>query len=184
VTIGGFGRCVLTSCVAVAMLAGCGGGQSTPAGAAIPQSMQESLEARPSLMRQSLDRGKASGTDRSGRPKIFHISRIVAKQTQQITIVGTNFGTYQPYDGDSNYLKMTDIGRTMHHYEWAAGCEGPPPCGTTLNVTSWTDDQIVLAGFTGTYHENPLRRRDFLVWWVVNPQTGKGPSAYLVQVKP
>lgn len=161
----GLGQCVLGAIATLAMLAGCGGSQPLiSALGAVPQSNTVVAE-------------------RSGRPKIWHISRILAEQTQTITIDGANFGTYQPYDGDSKFLKMTDVGRTMHHYEWAAGCEGPAPCGTTLNVTSWTDNQIVIAGFTGTYYDNPLKHDDFLLWWVVNPQTRRGPGVRLAQVR-
>jgi hypothetical protein len=114
------------------------------------------------------------------RPHITKISRVVAQQTQRITITGVNFGTAQPYDGDSPYLKMIDVRGYRHDGPaWAAGCVG---CGTTLNVTSWTDTEIVIAGFTGTYSENPLKRGDFLVWWVVNPQTNKGAAGHLVKV--
>jgi hypothetical protein len=117
------------------------------------------------------------------RPKITRVSRILAEQTQTIIITGRNLGTSQPFNGDSNYLKVVDDPKNAG--AWAAGC-GPAdggPCGTTLNVTSWTDTQIVIAGFTGTYGSNPLRRNGVAVFEVWNPQTGAGPTAIAKVVK-
>jgi hypothetical protein len=115
--------------------------------------------------------------DAENHPKIKKISRIVALQYQTITITGRGFGYNQPYDGDSVYMFMEDITGT-----WAAGC-GPQygPCGTTLDVTSWTDSQIVITGFTGR-GQFP-RRKDLVVFFVYNPQTGKGPSSIAAVVR-
>jgi hypothetical protein len=117
------------------------------------------------------------------RPNITRVSRVIAEQNQTIVITGRNFGTSQPYNGDSNYLKI--VVAPTNASAWAAGC-GPVdggPCGTTLNVTSWTDTQIVIAGFTGTYGSNPLHQTDVAVFIVWNPQTGVGPAALAKTVR-
>jgi len=118
------------------------------------------------------------------RPKIKKISRIIAAQTQQITILGENFGTYYPYFGDSPYLWMDDLGIGQQpNPVWRAGCAGAAPCGTTINVTSWTDTQIVVAGFGGSYSINPIRHGDTLVWQVINPQTNGRPAGLVVYAR-
>jgi hypothetical protein len=117
-------------------------------------------------------------SDTATGPKITRVSRVIAKQTQTITISGRNLGASSPFNGDSAYLKVIDDPKNAE--AWAAGC-GPGdggPCGTTLNVVSWTDSQIVIAGFTGTYGSNPLHRDDVAVFEVWNPQTGAGPTAH------
>jgi Protein of unknown function (DUF642) len=112
---------------------------------------------------------------RAGKPKISRVSTIVAgKQVQTFEVDGSGFGTNQPYFGDSSYFWLYDLTGN-----WRAGCGPPNPCGTTLNVTSWTDNQIVVAGFGGQT-PNAGDRVLVLVW---NAQTGKGPATKAVTVK-
>jgi hypothetical protein len=118
------------------------------------------------------------------RPRIKNITRVTSAETQQITIQGENFGTYTPYFGDSPYLWMDDLGVDQQNtMMWRAGCAGNAPCGTTLDVTSWTDTQIVVSGFGGGYKGNPIRRHDTLVWQVINPQTAEGPAGIVVYAR-
>ena len=71
------------------------------------------------------------------RPKITRVSEVFMRANPTIVIKGRNLGTYEPYNGDSNYLKL--LVDPTSAPGWAAGC-GPAdggPCGTTINVTSW-----------------------------------------------
>jgi hypothetical protein len=110
-------------------------------------------------------------------PQIKRISRVVNQATQQITITGVNFGTHSPYDGDTPYLWTIDL-----NGNWRAGCYDSAPCGTWLNVTSWTDTQIVIAAFDGPSHGVP-KKHDALIFIVYNPVTLQGPSVKVVTVR-
>jgi hypothetical protein len=107
-------------------------------------------------------------------PVVESISRVVSKQTQTIVITGRHFGYNQPYDGDSSYLWMVDV--EVGSAYWRAGCpQQYGPCTTTLNVSSWTDNQIVITEFTG-YGQYP-KSGDLVNFFIWNPQTGRGPAA-------
>ncbi len=111
----------------------------------------------------------------SAAPKVERIGRVDAKQYQTIVIRGRNFGTSAPYDGDSSYLWMVDIQGNGSGW-WRAGCpQQYGPCTTTLNVSSWTDNEIVITGFTGN-GQYPLKG-DLVSFFIWNPQTGRGPAA-------
>src|SRR5438309_1412578 len=60
---------------------------------------------------------------------------------QQIVVTGTGFGTHVPYNADSAFIKIVDL--TESGYE--EGYTGDP---YGLNITSWTDSQIVISGWT------------------------------------
>ncbi len=114
------------------------------------------------------------------KPVVESISRVYAKETQTIVIVGRNFGDNQPYDGDSSYLWMVDIQGNGTGW-WRAGCpEQYGPCGTWLNVSSWTDTTIVISGFTNGMWPT---RGDLVSFFIWNPQTGRGPAAAAQMVK-
>ena len=85
----------------------------------------------------------ASGTDNCPT-SITSVSPIISAQTQTITIKGEGFGTQAAYTGDSNYITLADGSGNP----WFAGQTGDT---VTLAVSSWTDTQIVLTGFSGTY---------------------------------
>jgi protein involved in polysaccharide export with SLBB domain len=104
---------------------------------------------------------------------IASVSPIVSEQTQTITINGADFGTQSPYTGSSNYIELVDTTAGG----WAAGHSGS---SVTLAVSSWTNTQIVLAGFSGSYGTNgwcisPGDQLKVMVW---NAQTGDGPAVY------
>jgi hypothetical protein len=112
---------------------------------------------------------------------ITYVSPIAALETQTITISGSGFGTNAPYIGDSDYIVFTDVTAGG----WEAGYNHGlfnSHNGTTLDITSWTDTSIVIAGFAGTYNYNPLNNGDVIDIQVWNPQTGAGPSSYDVTV--
>ena len=101
------------------------------------------------------------------------MSPIVSEQTQTITINGADFGTQSPYTGSSNYIELIDTTAGG----WGAGHSG---AGVTLGVSLWTNTQIVLSGFSGSYGTNgwcisPGDQLKVMVW---NAQTGDGPAVY------
>jgi hypothetical protein len=128
------------------------------------------IAARPARMMPSF----------AGPPVVYSISRIAAKQTQTITITGKNFGENKAYNGLSGFFWMVDV--PQNGKPWLAGC--PPAygnCTTWLNVTSWTDTQIVVAGFTnsGKYPQTG-DAVNFFIW---SPQSMDGPAAAARVVK-
>jgi hypothetical protein len=69
--------------------------------------------------------------------------------TETVVILGSGFGTQAAYNGDSGFIK---IGVPT---VFSAGYDDP---GiefdlVTLDVTSWTNTQITIQGFTGAYGE-------------------------------
>jgi sugar lactone lactonase YvrE/protein involved in polysaccharide export with SLBB domain len=113
----------------------------------------------------------ASGGTDNCPTEISSVSAILPQQTQTMTITGAGFGTQAAYNGDSNYIELTDITRS-----WNAGHTGN---GVTLDVSSWTDSQIVLTGFAGSFGPNHcIQPGDHLSVSVWNAQTGTGPAIY------
>jgi protein involved in polysaccharide export with SLBB domain len=104
---------------------------------------------------------------------ITSVSAILPQQTQTITISGTGFGTQSAYTGGSNSIELVDSTGTG----WNAGHSGS---AVTLAVSSWTDSQIVLSGFSGGYatHGWCVKPGDQLSVKVWNAQTGYGPAVY------
>jgi hypothetical protein len=114
------------------------------------------------------------GPDAVTLPKITHISRIRAEQTQKIVISGTGFSTLRPYDGDSPYIKIRDNTAGFN-----AGHESSSEYDdVTLNVTSWSAHSIVIDGFTGEWGTPywHLSKGDSLTINVWNAHSGKGPA--------
>src|SRR5690242_17801019 len=60
---------------------------------------------------------------------------------QQVVIVGSASGTRAPYNGDSAFIKIVDL--SENSYE--EGNTGNP---FGLHITSWTDGEIVISGWT------------------------------------
>jgi hypothetical protein len=109
-------------------------------------------------------------------PIITSVSTINPTQTQTITISGQRFGQQNPYNGDSQYLSVKDLTRN-----WAAGYTG---CGVTLNVTSWSDTQIVISGFAGQYGAGSytLHSGDSIQIQVWNVPYLTGPATYTTTI--
>jgi hypothetical protein len=110
-------------------------------------------------------------------PKITKLSEILPKQKQTIEITGTGLGTSKPYKGDSTGYLVFYIGGGVG---WAAGC-GPFQnfnCTVGLDVTSWTNKKITVAGFTGEYGEYgfELQKGNTVYVDVWNPQSQQGPA--------
>ena len=106
---------------------------------------------------------------------INSVSPILPQQTQTITINGTDFGTRAAYTGDSNYIELVDTTAGS----WSAG-HGVN--AVTLAVSSWTNTQIVLSGFSGAYGTNGwcISPGDQLSVQIWNAQSGQGPAVYPV----
>lgn len=73
---------------------------------------------------------------------------IAPRQNQTITISGGCFGSHAPDNGDWPYIVIIDATRS-----WHGGEAGDV---VTLDVTSWSDAQIVINGFTGAYGSRGL----------------------------
>jgi hypothetical protein len=105
---------------------------------------------------------------------ISAVSPILPQPSQTITITGSGFGTQAPYDGVSPFIMITDVTQN-----WNAGWSGSDGSNlVTLSISSWTDTQIAIQGFTGRYGQNnwTLNNGDHVTVKVWNPQTGAGPS--------
>ncbi|MGD0737797.1 MAG: choice-of-anchor D domain-containing protein, partial [Terracidiphilus sp.] len=124
--------------------------------------------ASPNYASQSIE---LSGTGTPDSPTVTSVSPIAPQQTQTITISGSGFGTQSAYDGDSNYILFADPAGTP---PWYAGNASNP---VTLSVSSWSDTQIVITGFTGQYGTDGMciSPGDQLYIKVWNTQTGNGP---------
>ena len=122
------------------------------------------------------------GVDASqaGEPHIEAVSTVLPKELQTITITGRGFGTHEPYTGDSDYIRASDLTKG-----WNAGwAKDPGSDKATLVVSSWTDTEIVLFGFAGAYGsgQNVLGAGDDISLQVWNAQTGRGPASYRLVV--
>jgi hypothetical protein len=130
--------------------------------------------------------GLLPGIALAAGPVITSVSSISPTPTQTITITGTGFGTLSPFNGDSPYIRISDVTR-----EWNAGSTRDPGSDlVTLDVTSWTDTQITVAGFTGDYGAPPysvpynwtLNSGDTVDVQIWNAQTSAGPAQFTVVV--
>jgi ketosteroid isomerase-like protein len=122
----------------------------------------------------------SSDASHAGEPHIDSVSTVLPMDLQTITIAGKGFGTHEPYTGDSDYIKVSDLTKG-----WNAGwTKDPGEDKATLVVSSWTDTEIVISGFAGAYgrDQNILSAGDDLSFQVWNPQTGLGPALYRIGV--
>src|ERR1700676_773643 len=104
-------------------------------------------------------------------PIIESVTKILAQASQSIAITGKGFGEQAPFEGDSPHILISDVTGN-----WNAGNSGDGDL-VTLNVTSWTDTRIVIAGFTGAYGDQwHLNTGDFVRIQVWNPETRTGPA--------
>jgi hypothetical protein len=91
-----------------------------------------------------------------------------------MSIQGSGFGTSNAFDGTSPYLGIIDVTPHSPFGPWEAGFTGD---GVNLNVSAWTDTNIVINGFTGwDFNTAPysLQAGDQLQVIVENPQTQTG----------
>lgn len=126
----------------------------------------------------------ALAQDAQSGPEIRSISRVTTQQFQTITITGRGFGHQAPYTGDSDFISFLDTTKG-----WQAGYEGCLLgfCTTdtvTLIVSSWTNNKIVVGGFSGDWGMDgfTLARGDSEEISIFNPQTSAGPATKTVRV--
>jgi serine/threonine protein kinase len=115
-------------------------------------------------------------TSNAGEPRVESVSAVMSKQTQTITLTGSGFGTHEPYTGDSDYIRISDLTK-----RWNAGWSKDPGSDkVTLIVASWTDTSIVISGFAGAYGAwgNSVSAGDTISFQLWNAQTGLGPATY------
>jgi DNA-binding winged helix-turn-helix (wHTH) protein len=119
--------------------------------------------------------------NKDGVPTISSVSPIVPQPRQRIVIRGNGFGLHVPFARtDSPYLAIGDETKG-----WAAGRLVPHNWDEVmLDVESWTDKEIVLAGFSGDYGKKgwELAEGDKVLVRVWNPQTGYGPAQVFAKV--
>jgi DNA-binding winged helix-turn-helix (wHTH) protein len=114
-------------------------------------------------------------------PRIFSVTPILPAAGQKIVIKGRGFGFHTPYARtDSPYLAIRD--KTAN---WASGRIIPQNWDEImLDVGSWTDTEIVVSGFSGSYGLRgwKLTAGDELEIAIWNPQSGAGPALYPAKV--
>lgn len=132
-------------------------------------------------LHQESPRGLSNLDGADGVPQISSISPIAPQARQTIVIRGRGFGLQVPYSrSDSPYLAIRD--QTAN---WAAGRIIPENWDEVMvDVQRWTNNEIVLRGFSGDYGRNgwKLLEGDIVEAAVWNPQTGTGPATFEVSV--
>jgi hypothetical protein len=126
---------------------------------------------------QSTTSVSITGNQGAGASVVINsITPIVPQQTQTIVISGSGFGSQNAFNGTSGFIQIHD-----YTTNWDAGFQGD---WINLNVSQWTDKQIVIKGFTGAYglSEWKLNAGDKLTISVWNAQGGSGPATYNVTV--
>jgi len=110
--------------------------------------------------------GGTIGAQKSGTPVITTITRTGSGATLTLTITGSGFGPAPQNLGDnfsSPFFVFTDYNAELpgsDGFPWNAGFCGANDCNAVLvNMTSWSDTQIVMGGFGDMYGND----------WIVNP---------------
>jgi hypothetical protein len=97
------------------------------------------------------------------------VSTILPVANQTITISGSGFGEHAPFQGYSRFLQIRDI--TANNWTSEASCANGCGTGPSVDVTSWTDNQIILSGFLNGYGgADVLNPGDLIRISVANPQ--------------
>jgi DNA-binding winged helix-turn-helix (wHTH) protein len=124
-----------------------------------------------------------STTTLEQHPNISSVSPILPEARQGMVIKGRGFGFHTPYaQTDSAYLAVRDTTAN-----WAGGRIVPQNWDEVMiDVEHWTDTEIVLSGFSGSYGQRgwKLTAGDHLEIAVWNPQSGAGPALYHLSVSP
>jgi uncharacterized repeat protein (TIGR03803 family) len=103
-------------------------------------------------------------------PQITSVTQIWARSYQTIQIVGSGFGSLHPYDGDSEFIQITDLTQN-----WSAGHTGD---AVTLDISTWSDTLIQIDYFDGAYGtgNQSFVGGDKLLIKIWNAQTAAGPG--------
>ena len=141
------------------------------------------------------------GSPLDGPPTITSVSTITRDNFQDIAIRGTNFGRYAPTDLAlpciSIYDRTTNPPWEAGHADVAnKGAQSFGACSAarssavdlvTLRITKWTDTEITIGGFGGSYGDLAqgwvLHDGDTIRIRVANAQTGVGPAEYITAVE-
>ena len=109
---------------------------------------------------------RAQAIKMDGGAEITSVGPINTKAKQTIVIKGQHFGTAAPYNGCGTFLRITDVTSNRVFGQWGLGGS----CGGVL-VTSWTDTEIDVEGFTSFKQgEDALKVGDMIKIEVANPQ--------------
>lgn len=111
--------------------------------------------------------GGPVGAQKKGTPVVDSIERSGNGQTLTLTITGSGFGPAPVGIGDnfsSPYFVYTDYNAQLpgtDGFPWNAGFCGLNDCNAVLvNISSWSDTQIVMDGFGDQYGND----------WIANPR--------------
>jgi cyclophilin family peptidyl-prolyl cis-trans isomerase len=98
------------------------------------------------------------------------------------TINGLGFGTQSPFSGDSPDIRVQDVTAEFTAGDDAAGEDD----AVGVNVTRWTDTQIIIAGYTGDYGTSfgPSVLGDVIEVTVTNPASDDSSTVYTFTLSP
>lgn len=123
--------------------------------------------------------GPATGLRAASKPVITCVSGFLPQRKQNMVIRGRGFGVHGPYRN----LSIASIMISNLTRAWNAGFKAPGFNDlVTLDVGSWTDTQIVVAGFAGLYGQRGwvVRGGDRMRVQVWNAATRAGPASYVL----
>jgi hypothetical protein len=112
----------------------------------------------------------------SATPVITNVN-VSTTPTQTFTIHGQGFGNLDPYNGDSPFIEVTNV--TSGWNAGFSGGNGQTPNGLTLNISLWTDNQIVISGFGGSFPAS-FQAGDNLTFKIWNVPSGIGPASFSI----
>jgi hypothetical protein len=132
-----------------------------------------------------------TGKVKPGRaPVITSVTGLGPSQKDHVVVRGSGFGVQAAFNGNSPYIQLADVTRG-----WNAGNSGTLPTGkcavssdgdaVTMDVTSWTNTQVDIDGFTGSYGSGSwtYAKGDKVQVEVWNAQTSAGPACHSVTVR-
>jgi hypothetical protein len=110
----------------------------------------------------------------SSTPGITSVS-LSSPPSQTFTIKGQGFGNLDPYNGDSPFIEVTNV--TSGWNAGFSGGSGETPNGLTLSISLWTDNQIVISGFTGNFPAS-FQTGDNLTFKIWSVPSRIGPALF------
>lgn len=158
--------------------------------------LQQETEREKELVQQvALTRSQAEGSQESfvaapqsasKPPQITSVSAIGATPAQEITIIGTGFGSSSPCDGDTSFFRVHDSwGWNAGFNQRGRGCQSTAGGDqVTVKIAQWSDSKIVLEGFGGLYGAAfwKLRVGDQVSIQLKNPQNGLPSNGFATTV--
>jgi len=89
---------------------------------------------------------QTSGSRTAARPAITSVSAIRPTGKQTIVISGSGFGSQDPFNGYTRYLRLTDVTQANWIAGWAPE-NSSLSAQAPIYVTKWTDNEITIEGF-------------------------------------